>query len=269
MDQDTQEYTLGSSAEEQERLEAQRALYGDTSAITIAEGSRVVELGCGPGVNLWIARQVGPSGVYVGVDINGEQLTRAGMLAELLGLDSAIFVEASADDVKQLKRNEYDVVFIRLLLVHMRNAEGVVKEAFRLLKSGGKVIIIEPEDTTVKAGPDKDNLVTAWRAKSLYTVVDRNAVVMDYNRIRDYLRRAKFKNRTVTPHVVAANGGDPDRCRALLGNWVSMIERVEGELLEHDFATPEVIKAAKREASVVEPDTTAELTMWVGMGVKP
>lgn len=267
MDQDKKEYTLGSSAEEQERLEAQRALYGDTSAITIAEGSHVVELGCGPGVNLWIARQVGPTGVYVGVDISQAHLAKAGMLAETLGLDSAVFVWESADDVKQLKRNDYDVVFIRCLLVHMRNAEDVVKEAFRLLKSGGRVIVIEPEDPTIKAGPGKDNLVKAWLAKSTYTV--RNAVVMDRNRIKDYLRRARFTSRSVTPHVVVANGRDPERCRALLGNWLSMIERVEGELLGSDFATPEVIKAAKREAKVVEPDTTAELTLWVGTGIKP
>lgn len=269
MDQDNEEYTLGDSAEEQERLDAQRALYGDTSDLTFPAGARVVELGCGPGVNLWIARQVGPTGVYVGVDISQAHLAKAGMLAEALGLDSAVFVEASADDVKQLKRNDYDVVFIRCLLVHMRNAEGVVKEAFRLLKSGGKVIIIEPEDPTIKAGPDKANLMKAWNAKSIYTVIDRNAVVMDRNRIRDYMRRAKFGKRSVTPYVVAANGSDPARCQALLGNWMSMIERMEGELIEHDFATPEVIKAAKREAAVVEPATTAELTMWVGTGVKP
>lgn len=268
MEQDTEDSTVESTAQEQKRLDAERALYGDTVGINFEPGSRVAELGCGPGVNLWIARQIGPKGDYVGVDMDQAQLSAAGRLAEAQGLDNAVFVEASADDTR-LPRGTFDVVFIRNLLVHMRNAEGVVKEAFRLLKSGGKVVIIESEDTTVKAGPDKDNLVAAWRAKSLYTVVDRNAVVMDRTRIKDYLRRAKFADRSVTPHVVAADGSDPSRCMALLVNWMSIVERVEAELLEHDVTTPEVIKGARREARVVEAATTAELTMWVGVGVKP
>lgn len=86
----TQEYTLGNTSEEQERLDAQRVLYGDTTAMTFVPGSRVCELGCGPGINLWIAQQVGATGDYVGVDFDREQLDKAGIIARAQGLNHAV-----------------------------------------------------------------------------------------------------------------------------------------------------------------------------------
>lgn len=76
-------YSLGSSDQEQRRLYLQREVYGDTLDFEFSPADVVYEFGCGVGATLWLAQAV-PEGRYVGIDIQPEQISAARALAEYI-----------------------------------------------------------------------------------------------------------------------------------------------------------------------------------------
>ncbi|MEZ4600246.1 MAG: DUF5714 domain-containing protein [Syntrophotaleaceae bacterium] len=108
-------------------------------------GERVVDLGCGRGIECFIAaRQVGPGGRVVGVDMLDNMLALAGEGAEAvrtrLGYDNLSFQHAYLEDLT-LEDGSVDVVLsncVMNLSSHKRKAYG---EIFRILDRGGRLVI--------------------------------------------------------------------------------------------------------------------------------
>jgi len=79
-------------------------------------------------------------GEIVGVDISSEMVK---ICKEKFGNDKSIKIKkASVTDTK-LKSNYFDYVIIRMGIHHVKDKEKVVKEAYRILKTGGKFLIID------------------------------------------------------------------------------------------------------------------------------
>ncbi len=100
----------------------------------LAEGSRVVEFGCGPGeMTTWLAAQVGSSGRVVAVDRSDAQLAIAS------GRCSSPWVDFHRADAAStgLEPGSFDLAYIRLLLMHVPQPERVLAHARELLRPGG------------------------------------------------------------------------------------------------------------------------------------
>lgn len=253
----TQTYTLGASTGEQERLQAQRLLYGDTLDLSFAGGS-VVEIGCGPFVNSWIAREAHS---YTGVDIQEGQIATARALAGELGITNSSFLVAPGDNTG-LSMGAFDAVFIRCLLVHLPNPLAVLIEARRLLSERGRLIVIEPDDLSVFATPGKEALNRCWAAKTELTSQTRGTSAVVARRLYSLMVEAGFQSPAIQLHLVQANGSDPGRCQALMRNWAAMIERVGEELIQSGRVNAADIELAALQAAEVTPQTFATLNMW-------
>lgn len=260
----TTTYTLGSSATEQVRLAAQRALYGDTLDLAFQPDETVAEIGCGPLVNHWIAKQL-TGGRYIGVDIQKPQLEAAKRLADELGLTNVTLVEADVthDHGTGLADASVDHVFARCLLVHLSDPDKACREMHRLTKTGGHATLIEPDDMTVFA-TGMPHLVKCWRAKTAYTATSRGTKPDVSRSLYSLLRRAGFASVAIRPHVVQFGGSEPERVATLVQNWLSMIERVGAELQTAGLITAADLDEARIEAAStnVTPDSSATLTMW-------
>lgn len=261
----TTTYTLGSSASEQARLAAQRALYGDTLDLAFQSDATVAEIGCGPLVNHWIAQQL-TGGRYIGVDIQKPQLEAAKRLADELGLTNVTLVEADVtheSGLSGIPDASVDHVFARCLLVHLSDPDKAVREMHRVAKVGGLATLIEPDDMTVFA-TGMPHLVKCWRAKTAYTATSRGTKPDVSRSLYALLRRAGFANVAIRPHVVQFAGSEPERVATLVGNWLSMIERVGAELQTAGLITAADLDVARIEASSanVTPDSFATLTIW-------
>lgn len=63
-------------------------------------GEHVIDIGCGAGFDsLYAARNVGPAGFVIGVDISPEMLARAIEGAREAGIENVAFVQASAESL--------------------------------------------------------------------------------------------------------------------------------------------------------------------------
>ena len=103
----------------------------------LAEGERVVDVGAGAGFDSFVAaRQVGPSGHVVGVDMTHEMLDKARANAALLGLDNVEFREGLAEDLP-VEDGFADVVISNGVINLCADKQRVLQEVFRVLRPGG------------------------------------------------------------------------------------------------------------------------------------
>jgi len=122
----------------------------------IQRGMSVVDLGCGVGMTTQLlAELVGPTGEVVGVDYSAAQIEQARALLPA-GLSNVRFVEASAIDTG-LRREAFDVVYCRFLLIHLQDPEAALREMHELLKPEG-IMAIEDGDLTSASSEPRSKL---------------------------------------------------------------------------------------------------------------
>ena len=122
----------------------------------IQRGMSVVDLGCGVGMTTQLlAELVGPTGEVIGVDYSPAQVeqARAQLPSEL---SNVRFVEASALDTG-LRREVFDLVYCRFLLIHLQDPESALREMHGLLKPEG-IMAIEDGDLTSASSEPRSKL---------------------------------------------------------------------------------------------------------------
>ncbi|MFT5352726.1 MAG: ubiquinone/menaquinone biosynthesis C-methylase UbiE, partial [Candidatus Paceibacteria bacterium] len=109
-------------------------------------GMSVVDLGSGSGFySLACARVVGDSGRVISVDINKDLLSKLKKEAEhegLLSLD-IVWGDIDEDNGSTLSDNIADRVLITNTLFQVEKRENVIKEARRILKKGGSLLVVD------------------------------------------------------------------------------------------------------------------------------
>lgn len=109
----------------------------------VDQGSTVVDVGCGAGMDLLLAaRQVGPGGRAIGVDMTPDMRARAAAGAARCGLAN---VEVRAGDATYLPVDDLsvDVVISNGVLNLVPDKPRAISEIARVLKPGGHVQIAD------------------------------------------------------------------------------------------------------------------------------
>jgi SAM-dependent methyltransferase len=124
-------------------------------------GERVLDLGCGSGLDLAIAAQaVGPTGRAIGVDMAAPMVARARQTLRQLGLTWAEAREACAEFLP-LPDVSIDCVVANGILNLSPDKSVVVAEIARVLKTGGRLVLAE---TTLRhpLPPDQVRNLENW-----------------------------------------------------------------------------------------------------------
>jgi arsenite methyltransferase len=107
----------------------------------IPAGARVLDVGCGAGTDLLLAaRQVGPTGRAIGIDMTPEMRERARKGARACGLEHVEVRDGDATDLP-LDDASVDVVISNGVLNLVPEKERAFAEIGRVLKPGGRLQI--------------------------------------------------------------------------------------------------------------------------------
>mgnify|MGYP006171752499 CR=1 FL=1 len=105
----------------------------------LGPGEKVVDAGSGAGFDCFIAaRQVGPSGRVVGVDMLAEMLEKSRASARAMGLDNVEFREGLIEDMP-VEDGWADVVISNGVINLCADKKRAFEEIWRVLRPGGRL----------------------------------------------------------------------------------------------------------------------------------
>jgi SAM-dependent methyltransferase len=124
-------------------------------ALKIPKGATVVDLGAGVGYfTLRLAKQVGPTGRVLAVDIQQGMLDRLAQNLDGTSINNVETILASADN-PGLPLNEVDLVLVVDVYHELAHPEKTLEHVRRSLRPGGRVVLIEyrKEDPEIPIHP--------------------------------------------------------------------------------------------------------------------
>jgi ubiquinone/menaquinone biosynthesis C-methylase UbiE len=126
--------------------------------LTIKEGIVVADFGCGPGYfSIPFARAIGDSGKIFSFDVLPQALESVQSKAKSSGLSNIKTKRVNLEKElgSGLEDQSCDWVIIKDVLFQNQNKEIILKEAFRVMKKGGSILIIEWKEDDMGIGPEK------------------------------------------------------------------------------------------------------------------
>lgn len=130
--------------------------------LNIPTGAIVADFGCGSGYfTLELAQAVGSKGKVFAIDVVPEQLESVRSLAQMRGLNEIIETRwANLEKTSTLDKESCDWVIAANLFFQIPAdlKDKVLKEAFNILKKGGKIAIIDWKKDSI-IGPPKEERI--------------------------------------------------------------------------------------------------------------
>lgn len=123
----------------------------------IKQGQKVADFGCGPGYfSLPAAESVGEGGMVYAFDVLPSALEAIAGRIKIKNIDNVIVkrVNLEKENGTGLENDSVDWVILKDVLFQNKNKNSILKEAKRILKSGGNVLIMEWNEN-IFIGPEK------------------------------------------------------------------------------------------------------------------
>lgn len=154
----------------------------------LVEGMTIADLGCG---NLGyfiipMAKVIGKEGIAYGVDILKPVLEAVRSRAKLDGLTNVELIWADLEKVGSSKIPEAstDADFLVNILFQNKKKDAIMQEAARLLKQGGKLVVIDWKKINIPFGPPVEIRVEPESIKAIASKI--NLKLLEESDVGDY-----------------------------------------------------------------------------------
>lgn len=111
--------------------------------IDIKRGEKILDLGCGAGLDLYLyAQATGPEGQVYGVDISEDMIAKTRRNMETLNVQNVEFLCAAADSIP-LPDGSVELVAVNGIYNLSPDKTAVMREVARVLRPGGRTVFAE------------------------------------------------------------------------------------------------------------------------------
>lgn len=187
----------------------------------IQQGARIIDAGCGLGHStLWLAEHYNAK--VTGITIVPKQVETMKKFIAKRGITNVDFIEASYLNMP-FEDNSVDVVWSIEAVCHAKDKSAYYKEAYRVLKPGGKLLIGENLRTARPLVPQKEKLLkeifNSWAIPDLDTAEEHESHAL----------KAGFKtfnNQDVTANMLVSYRNLEEMCKRWA--WLNKLLHVVG-----------------------------------------
>jgi ubiquinone/menaquinone biosynthesis C-methylase UbiE len=139
--------------------------------VLIRPGDTVVDIGAGLGAYTFLAAdRVGADGAVYAIEV---QLSHVDGLKDMAGKDAienlhVLWADAELPNGTKLRDEVGDMVILTNVLFTIEDKSGLVKEIYRILKPGGKILLVDWSESFGGIGPHPQNLVPEKMARNMF-----------------------------------------------------------------------------------------------------
>jgi len=143
------EYLMGRNSEEYQRLRIQARMWEETTRgvfqkIGLRAGMSCLDVGCGPGeVMRLMGEMVGPAGAVAGLDADGGLGREAHAALRATTNSQFSFTECDLEKISHAPGEPFDLVYARLILVHVADPLALLRKMYSWTKPGGYLVAQE------------------------------------------------------------------------------------------------------------------------------
>jgi SAM-dependent methyltransferase len=262
-------YVHGHHPRERQRLQDQAGalvdlLHADT---TYAEGSRVLEAGCGIGAQTVTLARRSPGAAFVSIDVSVASLAAARRAVDLARLDNVEFQHADIFDLP-FANASFDHIFVCFVLEHLSHPARALTCLRRVLKPGGTLTLIEGDHGSTCFHPDSGIAHAAIQCQvALQAKAGGNALLG--RQVYPLMVGAGLDEVRVSPRMVYVDASRPDLVDSFTEKtFIAMIEDVRQAAIEAGLTTARRFDAGIRDLRrATHADGVFCYTFFKGVGV--
>jgi ubiquinone/menaquinone biosynthesis C-methylase UbiE len=256
-------YIHGTAAPEQQRLVELNRLTNPEFIrfLGLRPASRVLEVGSGLGILACDVARTAEDVCVVGVELSAAQVARADRTGSVQYVRGDAQALAFADQ-------SFDLVYARYLLEHVGDPAVVLREVRRVLRSGGRVAVMENDVSLVRFDPPCYQFDEVWAA---FTDLQRRlgGDGLIGRRLFRLLRDAEFVNVELSVQPELHWSGSLNWVPWVV-NIIGNVESARTALIDHGLSTTDAIDRAVGELHALSsrPDGSATFVWNRASGVR-
>ncbi|MEW5868531.1 MAG: methyltransferase domain-containing protein [Chloroflexota bacterium] len=166
-------------------------------------GERLLEVGCGSGaICRQLAEEVLPGGCVVGMDISPVMSAEARKYTHAAGVKAGIVFGAAAAETLPYADASFDGALAARLLLHAPDPGAILREVKRVVKPGGRLVVMDWDfDTVTVDHPDREltRRLLHWRSDH------HGGNNWSGRQLWSYMYNAGLRNLSVHPVVTVAH----------------------------------------------------------------
>lgn len=251
-------YIHGFTKDEQDRLYQQARVHEDLifSKIDFSQCRNLIEIGSGVGAQTQILLERYPQAKINCIDASSAQIQRAQETHRDAVKEGR--VEMRVGDALQLpfEENAFDGAFICWLLEHVQDPVGVLREANRVLKSGGVIYCNEVFNASFYLHPYSPATLKYWMEFNDYQWSLKGDPFVG-GKLANDLMKAGFQNITTQVLTHQYDNRMPKKRAAFIDYWTDLLLSGAPGLLKAGRVTDETVKAMTNELQAVKKDPDA------------